>query len=39
MLRETTGGNPFLLGEVWRELQRHGGLGDLATGQVAVRAP
>ena len=36
MLRDTTGGNPFLLGEVWRELQRHGGLGHLATSQVAV---
>ncbi len=34
-LRDTTGGNPFLLGEVWRELQRHGGLDHLATG-VAV---
>jgi DNA-binding CsgD family transcriptional regulator len=36
MLRETTGGNPFLLVEVWRELQRHGGLGHLATGQITV---
>jgi DNA-binding CsgD family transcriptional regulator len=36
MLRDTTGGNPFLLGEVWRELQRHGGLGHLAIGQIAV---
>jgi DNA-binding CsgD family transcriptional regulator len=36
MLRDATGGNPFLLGELWRELQRHGGLGHLATGQVAV---
>ena len=36
MLRDTTGGNPFLVGEVWRELQRHGGLGHLATGQIAV---
>jgi hypothetical protein len=36
VLRDTTGGNPFLLGEVWRELQRHGGLGHLATGQIAV---
>ena len=36
LLRDATGGNPFLLGEVWRELQRHGGLDYLATGQVTV---
>lgn len=36
LLRDLTGGNPFLLGEVWREVQRHGGLDHLAAGEVAV---
>ncbi|HEY5979798.1 MAG TPA: AAA family ATPase [Microlunatus sp.] len=36
LLRDATGGNPFLLGEVWRELRRHGGLEHLAAGDLAV---
>ena len=37
MLRDQTGGNPFLLREVWRELAARGGLTALA--DVDLRAP
>ena len=37
MLRDQTGGNPFLLLEVWRELAARGGLTALA--DVDLRAP
>lgn len=36
VLRARTDGNPFLLGEVWRELRRHGGLDQLGPGDLAV---
>lgn len=36
ILRERTDGNPFLLGEVCREVRDHGGLERLASGQLAV---
>ena len=35
-LRERTGGNPFLLGEVCRELRDRGGLEQVAAGRLAV---
>lgn len=34
LLRDSTGGNPFVLREVWRDLDRHGGLASLAAGQI-----
>jgi DNA-binding CsgD family transcriptional regulator len=37
VLRDQTGGNPFLLLEVWRELSAHGGLSALL--DVDLRAP
>ena len=37
VLRDQTGGNPFLLLEVWRELSAHGGLSALR--DVDLRAP
>ncbi len=36
LLRAATGGNPFLLGEIWRELERSGGIEDLASGRIRV---
>ncbi|MDQ7992198.1 MAG: AAA family ATPase [Propionicimonas sp.] len=36
MLHESTGGNAFLLGEVWRELRGHGGVDALVGGRVPV---
>ena len=36
VLRERTGGNPYLLGEVWRDLRDHGGLDRVASGRLAV---
>ncbi len=36
VLRERTDGNPYLLGEVWRDLRDHGGLGHLAKWQLTV---
>jgi DNA-binding NarL/FixJ family response regulator len=37
LLHDHTGGNPFMLREVCRELDQHGGLGSLASG--AISAP
>jgi DNA-binding CsgD family transcriptional regulator len=37
LLRERTGGNPFYLRELWRDLGRRGGLAGLTTG--SQRAP
>jgi len=36
VLCERTGGNPYLLGEVWRDVRDHGGLGPLASGRLVV---
>ena len=36
LLHERTGGNPFLLGEVWREIRDHGGLDRVVSGRLAV---
>ncbi len=36
VLRERTGGNPFLLGEVWRDLRDHGGLDRVTSGRLVV---
>jgi DNA-binding CsgD family transcriptional regulator len=36
LLRVRTGGNPFMLREVWRDLQRGGGLAALSEGEVRV---
>ena len=36
LLRDRTGGNPFMLREVWRDLQRGGGLAALSEGEVNV---
>ena len=36
VLRARTGGNPFLLGEVWREVRNQGGLDRLVAEQVTV---
>ncbi len=36
VLRERTGGNPFVLREVWRDLQQRGGLSSLSSGEVSV---
>ena len=35
-LRERTGGNPFLLGEVWRDVRDRGGLDRLASDRLDV---
>lgn len=35
LLRDSTGGNPFVLREVWRDLQGRGGLIGLASGEIA----
>lgn len=34
LLRDNTGGNPFILREVWRDLDRRGGLTALESGQL-----
>jgi DNA-binding CsgD family transcriptional regulator len=36
LLRDSTGGNPFVLREVWRDLDRSGGLVSLAAGEIVV---
>lgn len=36
VLRERTGGNLFLLGEVWRDLRDHGGLDRVTSGRLVV---
>lgn len=36
MLRERTGGNPFLLGELWRDVRDRGGLDRVASGRLVV---
>ena len=36
LLRDRTGGNPFVLREVWRDLQQRGGLASLTSGEVSV---
>ena len=36
VIRERTGGNPFVLREVWRDLRRRGGLSSLSNGDVSV---
>lgn len=38
VLRDLTGGNPFLLGEVWREVRDRGGLANVVAGRLAVPA-
>ncbi|MEO6413215.1 MAG: AAA family ATPase [Pedococcus sp.] len=35
LLRDSTGGNPFVLREVWRDLEGRGGLISLASGEIA----
>jgi len=35
-LREHTGGNPFFLRELWRDLAGHGGLGSIRPGALAA---
>ncbi len=36
VLCERTGGNPYLLGEVWRDLRDHGGVDPLRSGRLVV---
>jgi DNA-binding CsgD family transcriptional regulator/tetratricopeptide (TPR) repeat protein len=38
MLRDQTGGNPFFLRELWRDLQQRGGVATLRTGTSRVPA-